>query len=61
MSEKMLKVKLVKSSIGAKENIKKNLEALGLRKMHQVVEHKDAPHIRGMIFKAKHLISVEEV
>ncbi|PID31146.1 MAG: 50S ribosomal protein L30 [Candidatus Cloacimonadota bacterium] len=61
MSEKMLRIKLVKSYIGAKQSTKKNLFALGLRKMQQVVEHKDSPHIRGMIFKAKHLISVEEV
>ncbi|MBN1970287.1 MAG: 50S ribosomal protein L30 [Candidatus Delongbacteria bacterium] len=57
----MLKVKLVKSMIGSKAKIKSNLFALGLRKMQQVKEHKDCPQIRGMIFKVKHLVCVEEV
>jgi len=36
------------------------LEALGLRKMGQVVEHDENPAILGMVNKVKHLVSVEE-
>jgi large subunit ribosomal protein L30 len=34
--------------------------ALGLRRMHQTVEHKDNPALRGMIRKVVHLVQVEE-
>ena len=34
--------------------------ALGLRKIGDVVEQPDNPSIRGMIFKVKHLVTVEE-
>ncbi|ETN96752.1 50S ribosomal protein L30 [Zhouia amylolytica AD3] len=36
------------------------MEALGLRKIGQVVEHDTTPNILGMINKVKHLVSVEE-
>ncbi|GAL74399.1 LSU ribosomal protein L30p [Nonlabens ulvanivorans] len=39
---------------------KRTLEALGLRKMNQVVEHDDTPVIQGMIAKVEHLVSVEK-
>ncbi|MGB0175651.1 MAG: 50S ribosomal protein L30 [Owenweeksia sp.] len=56
-----LKVKQVKSKIKRPADQKKTLQALGLRKMNQVVEHKDTPQIRGMVRKVAHLIEVEEV
>jgi large subunit ribosomal protein L30 len=56
-----LKIKLVKSTIGAKPQHKKTIQALGLRKMHQVVEKQDNPQMRGMIQKVRHLVEVEEV
>ena len=34
--------------------------ALGVRKMHKVVEHEATPQIMGMIAKVQHLLSVEE-
>jgi large subunit ribosomal protein L30 len=37
------------------------LIALGVRKMHNVVEHEATPQIMGMIAKVQHLLSVEEV
>jgi large subunit ribosomal protein L30 len=37
------------------------LEALGLRRMHQTVEHDATPSIIGMVNKVKHLVSVEEI
>ena len=58
---KQLKITLVKSIIGAKPLHVKNMEALGLGKIRQTVEHPDNPQIRGMIAKVKHLVEVEEI
>jgi large subunit ribosomal protein L30 len=55
-----IKVKQVKSSIKRPQNQKRTLEALGLRKIGQVVEHDDTANILGMINKVKHLVSTEE-
>ena len=56
-----LKITLVKSTIGALSKQKATVEALGLRKIRQEVIHEDNPVIRGMVFKVKHLVKVEEV
>jgi large subunit ribosomal protein L30 len=61
MSEKTLKVTLVKSAIGYTERQKRTVRALGLHKMNQSVLHKDTPALRGMINKVGHLVNVEEV
>ena len=53
-------VKQVRSKINCPLTQKRGLEALGLRKMGQVVEHESSPAILGMINKVKHLVSVEE-
>ncbi len=37
------------------------MQALGLRKMNQTVEHDDTPAILGMVEKVKHLVKVETV
>lgn len=58
---KQLKITLVKSTIGVKPLHKKNVEALGLRKIRQTVEHPDNPQTRGMVNKVKHLVEVEEI
>ncbi|MBA6153738.1 50S ribosomal protein L30 [Gelidibacter maritimus] len=55
-----IKVKKVKSAINRTLQQKRILEALGLYKMNQVVEHDDTPSIQGMINKVQHLVSVEE-
>ncbi len=60
MSKKVL-VKQVKSKIGYCERQKRTLEALGLRKMNQVVEHEANQVIEGMIRKVKHLVTVEYI
>lgn len=57
----MLKIKLVKSTIASKPNHRKNVEALGLRKIGQVVEKEDNAQMRGMIRKVEHLLEVEEI
>jgi large subunit ribosomal protein L30 len=56
-----LKVTYTKSKIGYKKDQKATLEALGLRRLNQTVEHDDNPAIRGMIAKVVHLVKVEEV
>ena len=55
-----LKVTLTRSTIGRAKNQRKVVEALGLKKMNQTVEHKDNAAIRGMINKVSHLVTVEE-
>ena len=55
-----IKVTQVRSSIKRLQNQKRTLEALGLRRIGQVVEHENTPNILGMINKVKHLVSVEE-
>lgn len=56
-----LKITQVKSRIGATAIQKRNLDALGLRKINQTVEHDDSAIILGMIAKVKHLVKIEEV
>ena len=56
----MLKITLVKSTIGAKPNHKKIVEALGLRKIRQSVVLEDSPRTRGACEKVIHLLEVEE-
>ncbi len=56
-----LRVTLVKSPTKYSERHKRTVRALGLRRMHQTVEHVDGPVVRGMIAKVAHLVSVEEV
>ena len=57
----MLRITYKKSSIGYSQSQKETIRSLGLRKLNQVVEQPDTPSIRGMIFKVKHLVAVEEV
>lgn len=56
-----IRIQQVRSAIRRPQNQKRTLEALGLRKMNQVVEHEQSATILGMVNKVKHLISVEEV
>lgn len=55
-----LRVKKVRSAIKRPLRQKRTLEALGLHKMNQVVEHEDNLVIQGMIAKVEHLVSVEK-
>lgn len=57
---KTLRVKLVRSPIGYSERQKRTVKALGLRKLHQIVEQVDTPAVRGMIASIPHLVEVEE-
>ena len=57
----MLKVTLIKSPIASLPKHKATVAALGLHKVGQTVIHNDTPAIRGMIFKVKHMVKVEEI
>lgn len=60
MADQLVKVTLRRSPIGYNRKVRDILRGLGLRKMNQSVVRKDCPPIRGMIFKVKHLVEVEE-
>ncbi len=60
MAEKTLRIKQVRSAIGLPKDQKATVRALGLKRMNDTVEQADTPVIRGMIFKVKHLVEVEE-
>lgn len=55
-----IKIKQIKSRIGAPKDQKNTLDALGLRKISQIVEREDTPTLRGMIRKVHHLVTVVE-
>ena len=56
-----IKITKVKSAINRTANQKRTLEALGLKKIGQTVEHNDTPNILGMVSKVQHLVSVETI
>ena len=60
MAKKTLSVTLIKSTIGQKPKNRATVRSLGLRRMHQTVQHDDTPDIRGMLHKVQHLLKVEE-
>ena len=55
-----IKVTKQKSAINRTKRQKLTLEALGLKRIGQTVEHEATPNIMGMVNKVKHLVSVEE-
>ena len=57
---KTIRVTLVRSPIGYRKDQKETVFALGLHRMHQTVEHKDTPALRGMLTKVIHLLKIEE-
>lgn len=56
-----LRIQQVRSGIRCNVGQKRTLQALGLRRIRQVVELPDNPAIRGMVFHVRHLVKVEEV
>ncbi len=55
-----INIKLVKSTIGALPKHRLTVEALGLRKIGQVVEKEDNAQMRGMVNKVSHLVKIVE-
>ena len=58
---KKLKITQVRSCIGYKVKAKRTIEALGLKRMNHTVIHDDTPQVRGMAFRVRHMVQVEEV
>jgi len=54
-----LRITLVKSPIGYEKSQGATARALGLNRLHKTVVQPDTPSIRGMIFKIRHLVSVD--
>jgi len=61
MSDVKLKITQVRSVIGRPQKHRRIIAALGLKRNQTSVVHNDTPAIRGMVFKVRHLVSVEEV
>ena len=55
-----IRIKRIRSAIGSPKDQKRTLEALGLRKANQIVEHDDTATIRGMIAKVQNLVTIVE-
>jgi large subunit ribosomal protein L30 len=53
-----IKVKQIGSVIGCTDSQRATVRGLGLRRMHQVVERKDTPEIRGMVKAIPHLVAI---
>lgn len=60
-AEKKLKITQIKSGIGFPLDQKRTVRALGLKRINDSVEQSDSAVIRGMVFKVKHLVKVEEL
>ncbi|HOY38291.1 MAG: 50S ribosomal protein L30 [Bacteroidales bacterium] len=56
-----IKITQVRSKIGCPPNQKNTLIALGIKKMHQTVEHEATPQILGMVKAVHHLVKVENI
>jgi large subunit ribosomal protein L30 len=50
----------IRSASGHQSDQRATVEALGIRRLYQVVEKNDTPQIRGMLFKVRHLVEVVE-
>jgi len=56
-----LRITYTKSAIGYSQDQKDTVRSLGLRKLNSTALHDDTPSIRGMAFKVRHLVTVEEL
>ncbi|MDH4207635.1 MAG: 50S ribosomal protein L30 [Anaerolineae bacterium] len=59
-SDRELRITWVKSSIGYAQDQKATIRALGLRRLGESVSQPDNAAIRGMLYKVRHLVEVEE-
>ena len=57
----ILRITLVRSTIGRPVDQGRTVASLGLRRLHSTVERPDNPSIRGMVTKIRHLVKVEEI
>lgn len=61
MAERKVRVTLVRSRYGRLAKHRACIRGLGLRRMHQTVELKDTPAVRGMIDRVSYLLKWETV
>ncbi len=61
MAEKQVKVTLVRSTIGTKQDHRDTVRGLGLRRVNSSKVLKDTPEVRGMINKVDYLVTVSGV
>ena len=59
MSDKKIRVTLVKSVIGTKQSHRATVRGLGLRRLNHTVELVDTPAVRGMVNKVSYLVKCE--
>ncbi|MCG8577278.1 MAG: 50S ribosomal protein L30 [Flavobacteriales bacterium] len=53
-----IKIKQVRSSINRPKDQKRTIEALGFKKLNQVIEKEATPQVLGMVKKVSHLVEV---
>jgi large subunit ribosomal protein L30 len=53
-------IRWVRSEIGFDRRQRATLRGLGLKRLNQRVELEDTPSVRGMIYKVRHLVVVED-
>lgn len=56
-----LKITQTKGLVGTPPDQRGTMRALGLKRIGHTVVKEDRPEIRGMVFKVKHLVEVEEI
>ncbi len=57
---KTIRFRQIKGASGHRKDQQATITALGIHRLHEVVEQNDTPQIRGMIFKVRHLVEVVE-
>jgi large subunit ribosomal protein L30 len=57
---KTIRIRQIKGASGHPKDQQQTITALGIHRLHQVIEQNDTPQIRGMIFKVRHLVEVVE-
>jgi len=58
---KKVKVTQIVSAINRPARQKRTLIALGIKKLHNPIEHEATPQVMGMVAKVSHLVKVEEI
>jgi large subunit ribosomal protein L30 len=56
-----IRIRQIRSASGHPSDQQRTVRALGIRRLQQAVVHEDTPQIRGMVFKVRHLVEVEEL
>lgn len=54
-----LKLTYYKSAVGRRQDQKDTVRSLGFRRLNQTVEKPDNPSVRGMVYKVRHLVRIE--